>query len=203
MSFRVRNDNGFSLVETMVATFLFALVSAAGVVLLTSYQDGREVLSAADERVAELTLAREVLKADLLTALDRPARLEMGDAQGFTGSIYLPDGLKLRLVRGGSMRSVLDAGASALERVDYVLEDGTLVRRTFPHTDVTVGAKPRERVLLSGIKSMALRFESDGLWRDEWRPEVALKPLPNLAELTFEMENGRSLRFVLMVGGQA
>lgn len=203
MSFHTRNDNGFSLVETMVATFLFALVSAAGVTLLTSYQDGREMLSNADERVAELTLAREVLKADLLAALDRPARLQMGDAQGFTGSSYLPDGLKLRLVRGGSMRAVLDAGASALERVDYVLEGSALVRRTFPRTDVTTGVQPRDRVLLSGIKSMALRFESDGQWREEWRPGLALKPLPNLAELSFEMENGRSLRFVLMVGGQA
>ncbi|MFC4348030.1 type II secretion system minor pseudopilin GspJ [Kordiimonas lipolytica] len=203
MLFRIRNDAGFSLVETMVATFIFALVSAAGVALLTSYQSGREMLQAADGRVSEITLAREVIKADLLAALDRPARMEMGEVRGFTGSAYLPDGLKLSLVRGGGMRAVLDTGESALERVDYVLEGDKLVRRTFKRTDITTANKPRDRVMLEGVKAMALRFESEGQWIEEWRPEVALKPLPNLAELSFQMANGRSLRFVLLVGGQA
>lgn len=203
MSFHIRNDKGFSLIETMVATFLFALVSAAGVMLLSGYQNGRTALSVADDRIAQVTLAREVIKADLMAAIDRPVRLELGGAQGFTGSGHLPDGLKLRLVREGSMRAVLDGAATGLERVDYVLESGALIRRTFPRTDNVAGAVKRDRVLLSGIKDLSLRFESDGQWRDEWLPAVALEPLPNLAAITLDLENGRRLRFLFMVGAQA
>lgn len=199
--FRFRNDLGFSLVETMVATFIFALVSAAGVMLLVGYQDGRLSLKAADDRLAQIENARSLIRGDFLNAIDRPVRDPFGGNQtGFEGGLYLPDGQLLKFVRGGHMGALITGDRSALERLEYILRDGQLVRRAYRHTDATPATPYTDRILLDGIERAAVRFEAEGLWTEEWRSGNGKAPLPNLAELTLTLVNDRQLSFTLIVG---
>lgn len=204
MAFRLHMDSGFSLVETMVATLIFAMVSTAGVMILSGYQDGRLALASADERLAQLELAKATLSADLLHATFRPVRDELGGrSHSFEGGDNLPEGVKLKLIRGGAPKALFDGERSALERVEYLVVDGNLVRRSHARTDITPNTPVMEQRVLAGVEGLSLRFEAEGQWANEWRGGNLGVSLPNLVEMTFEFANKRSLSLTMMVGGKA
>jgi general secretion pathway protein J len=149
----VRGDSGFSLMETLVATFILALVSAAGVMLLSGYQEGRLVMKKADDRLAELEIARSILRDDFLSAIQRRVRDEYGSRPyGFQGGKLLDENKVLRLVRGGNLGAMISGDISALDRVEYLFEDGTLTRRRYERADITLETNFTERPLLTGLE---------------------------------------------------
>ncbi|TNE66120.1 MAG: type II secretion system protein GspJ [Alphaproteobacteria bacterium] len=194
------NDGGFSLVETMVATFLFALVAAAGVAILSGYQSGRMGLQAADERLAAVDMARALMRADMLEAVNRPVRDPFGGAgSAFEGGVHLGAEGLVEFVRGGNMGARIGGGESAVDRVDYRFENGQLVRRAYARADRTVDTPFTDRVLLSGLQKAEVRFDADGIWIDDWRGRDS-GSLPKMAEFTLTFDTGRSLRLLFMVG---
>lgn len=196
-------DTGFSLVEIMVATFVFALVSASGVVLLSGYQDGRLALSAADDRLAKMEHARALIRDDMLSAVPRTMRDPYGGTlPGFEGGAHLPDGILLRFVRNGHMGALLAGDRSALQRVEYILIGEKLIRRTYAHTDVTPETPVTDRVMLADVRSVDIRYESQRIWALEWISSGSGDvTLPNLAEMTIRLGGGRRLKFTMLVGG--
>lgn len=200
----LRSDNGFSLIETLVATFLLALVSASGVMLLSSYQDGRLSLKRADDRLAELELARSMIRDDMFAAIVRPVRDEYGsDNIGFQGGDQLLDNKVLRFVRGGNQGAKVRGYGSGLDRVEYIFEDGSLLRRKFDTTDITLETEFSDRLLLSGLEALELRFEAYGIWALEWGAFGETDELPGLVELTARYPDGQALSMTFMVGVQS
>lgn len=200
----LQDEQGFSLVETLIATVIFALVSTAGVMLLSGYQDGRLSMQAADERLAQLEIARSLIRSDLITVVDRPVRDELGGSKsGFEGGSYLPDGALLRFVRGGDIGALVGGNKSALKRIEYLLVDDALVRRSYAQTDITSDTNYTDLPLLSDLQALEVRFEVDGIWVDEWGNGSAIVPAPGLAEFRARMANGRTLTMTFLIGGAA
>lgn len=196
------NEAGFSLVETLVATVVFALVSAAGVMLLSGYQDGRLGLQVADDRLAELETARALLRMDMMMAVDRPVRDALGGGTtGFEGGSFLPNGIVMRFVRSGDMGALMHGNKTALQRIDYRLEGGALVRRSYAQTDITLDTPSSDITLLSNIETLNIRYEAEGIWVDEWGNSSIIAPLPKLAEFKLQFKNGRDLDLMFLVGG--
>jgi len=71
-----RNRNGFTLVEMMVALFIFAMLSVAGVIMLRSAVDSDEVTAENLGQMAEMQRFVSLMEADLSQALPRTARDE-------------------------------------------------------------------------------------------------------------------------------
>jgi len=200
----IRGDSGFSLMETLVATFILALVSAAGVMLLSGYQEGRLVMKKADERLAELEIARSILRDDLLSTIQRRVRDEYGSRpSGFQGGTLLDESKVLRLVRGGNQGAMISGDISALDRVEYLFEDGTLTRRRYERADITLETNFTERPLLTGLEEIELRFDANGTWIADWGLQGELGELPRLLELTAHYAGGRSLSMTFMVGARS
>tara|TARA_R110002096_G_scaffold390257_1_gene584768 strand:- start:999 stop:1613 length:615 start_codon:yes stop_codon:yes gene_type:complete len=198
----IHNDAGFSLVETLIATVVFAIVSASGVMILSGYQDGRQGLAAADERLAQLDTARSLMRSDLLMVVSRPVRDALGGGvTGFTGGALLGNGSLLQFVRNGDMGALVQGNRSALKRVEYRLEEGALLRRTYAQTDITPETESRDAVLLSGVEKLEIRFEADGLWVEEWGSTRSISEPPKITEFKIQFVNGRNLNLMFQVGG--
>ena len=71
--------NGFTLIELLVALFIFALLSAAGVTLLRTSTTGQKVLGNRLDQLSIINRATGALTADLLQAVPRLSRNELGD----------------------------------------------------------------------------------------------------------------------------
>ncbi len=197
----IQNDKGFSLVETLIATVIFAIVSAAGVMILSGYQDGRLGLAAADERLVELDTARSLIRADLHMAVVRPLRDELGGGvKGFEGGTFQTEGPLLQFVRNGDMGALMYGNRSALKRIRYKFEDNVLIREVFAQTDITSETLSQDTILLSNIDKLGVRFEADGLWVDEWGSAASGGSLPRLVEFRVQFTSGRDLTLMFQVG---
>ncbi len=192
-----RND-GFTLVELLVALFIFGLLSAAGVALLSFSVRAQE---AADDRLgtlAELMRAGALITSDLAQAAPRIARDEGGTSRrAFEGSSGQGGDLLLSLVRRG-WENLDGSSRPSLQKVQYSLEGGELRRRTFRFVD---GAAPSEPVtLVRGVTALRLRYrDRRGEWRDRWDPS-RLNDMPLAIELVVDVEGSGSIRQLFLVG---
>jgi len=188
--------NGFTLVEMLVALFIFGLLATAGVLLLRSSADGQSVLIGRLDEIAVLNRASGALAADLAQAVARPSRTPAGDP---VPAFATGAGVLFTLTRGG-WSNFDDAPRADLQRVSYRFEQGTLKRISFPALD---GAVPRDAAkLMDGLTAATVRFrQDDGSWRDDWTPSNP-QALPRAVELTLKPEGGADYILVLAVGPQ-
>ncbi len=193
--------DGFSLIETLVATFVFALVSASAVAILTGYQNSQLRLQEADSQLASLDRARALMRADFFAAFNRPVRDEFGGTMvAFEGGPHMSGGIVLRLVRGGSPTAKLFGNRSALQRVEYIVLDGSLYRRLYDRTDIVTTTEVIDQHILPGVRSISARYGADGLWVEDWGTLPSSSRLPRLAEIDIVFGSGDSVKMMFLVG---
>ncbi len=185
-------QNGFTLVEMLVALVIFAMLSAAGTALLAFSIDARRQTSARLDGLADITRLRALLTADLGQAAPRPWR----DGAGQRQMAFAGDVATLQLVRRGWAN---DGGAprSSLQRVTWRLAGDRLERISAPMVDG--GATNPPAVLATGVTQWRLRFYSGGEWRDVWQP-LARTDLPQAVEVTLATHIMPELRQIILVG---
>ncbi len=190
-------QSGFTLVEMMVALFIFSLLSVAGVVLLRGAVNSNEVTDAKLSDMAQMQRLVSLMEADLSQALARPHRDDQGDkVAAFISETGSSGRGFLSFTRGGQS-NINNKPRSNMQRVSYQLNDGRLERLQFETTDGGSISAPAE--LLADISNLQLRFrDKRGQWVSNWQTE-RLNDLPRAVELRFE-QNGRSYRHVFLVG---
>tara|TARA_R110000824_G_scaffold43662_18_gene127424 strand:- start:68 stop:682 length:615 start_codon:yes stop_codon:yes gene_type:complete len=191
------NRNGFTLVEMMVALFIFAMLSVAGVVMLRSAVDSDEVTAEKLGQMAEMQRFVSLMEADLSQALARTYRDDRGDRMpAFASETGGPEAAFLKFTRGGQS-NINGEARSNLERVEYRLKDGNLERWRYRMTDG--GAIDQSAILISKIESLKLRFrDKRGQWSNRWETE-RLVDLPRAIEMQFDQQ-GRPYRHLFLVG---
>ena len=198
------SDGGFSLVETLVATFIFALIAGMSVVLLNSYQTSRTALDAADAKLAQLEVARNILRDDYFAAINRPVRDEFGGVLlAFEAGQHMEDGLRQRLVRSGDIGAKLNGTVSEVKRVELVVEDNKLLRRSYVRSDVVQDTPFQDQTLLEGVSRLSMRYLLDGVWVSEWGTTVASSSLPRMAELSIDFDGGQRAQMMFLIGASS
>lgn len=155
-----RAADGFTLVEVLVALAVFALIAAAGALVLARTIDTRFVVHENAERIAELQRMRALLKADLAQAAPRRTRAPTGRP--------LPRALMGQTVPGDPVLTLVRAGWSnpdgaarpGLQRVEYRLVEDRLERRASTYLDGARAGPPQ--VLYRGVSDLAVTFIQDG-----------------------------------------
>ena len=77
---RCCSQNGFTLMEILVALFIFAIVGMISAQLLSRTLDAYEVLEDRGDRLAQIHRAMFVVQRDMLQYQDRGVRTASGDA---------------------------------------------------------------------------------------------------------------------------
>jgi len=190
--------NGFTLVELLVSLFIFGLLSAAGVVLLSFSVRAQEAADARLGDLADFRRAAALLTSDLAQAAPRPARDSAGKARpAFEGNSGEQGGIALAFVRRG-WENLDDAPRASLQRVEYSVAEGRLERRVYPRLD---GAAPLPATaVVEGVRRIRLRFRDDeGAWRERWDPTDATR-LPRAVELVMDAEGSGTTRQLFQTG---
>ncbi|HVJ00006.1 MAG TPA: type II secretion system minor pseudopilin GspJ [Sphingomonas sp.] len=192
-------SRGFTLIELLVALLIFAMLSAAGVMLLSGTVSAQGAVTARLDDMAAIERASSLMTADLAQALPRISRTQNGKlAPAFYAEATIgPERPALLLVRGGWDNLDGNADRPTIQKVEYWLVDGRLERRSHPYVDGTAATDATP--LIEGITSARLRFrDASGAWRKDW---AAVQPdlLPSAVELTFS-RRGAPLRLLFLVG---
>lgn len=190
-------EHGFTLVEVMIALFIFALLAMAGVAILSFSVRAGAATGAKLDQVAALTRTFSVLSADLAQAVDRPTRDEGGTIRpAFSGEAGASTTPMLQLVRGG-WTNTDGAPRAAVQKVAYRLENGAFERVSWPALDGAAPLPPA--VLATGIRDVRLRYRIAGAWSDRWDGSGGA-PLPQALEITLARADGTVWRALFLVG---
>ena len=199
------NEQGFSLIETVVAVFIVALISAgAGVMLTQTVQAGKQV-SASSAALVELQIANAMMRDDFAGITQRATASEdpFDVPQIFIGLSADRDADFLVFARHGWSLSPSGEMRSDLQRVAYRFEEGQLIRKAWLRPDPDRETPVVERVLLSEISDFRVSYRKSGFWESEWQSRFSEQDepvLPDALEIICEFENGDTLRQVFMTG---
>ena len=183
------NEAGITLVETLIALFLIALMATTGAVMLTQSMRGARQIDARGAEAQQLQVALAMIRDDLAAFADRPSRFN-GSAEPlarFEGYPVRFDGRLLLLVRNGWSNPADLARHGDLQRVEYRFEDGVLIRRSWNTADPGPESRVSDQRLLEGLEGISARYGRLDSWRNDW---VVLATdnnaqLPDKVELSF------------------
>ena len=187
-------QRGLTLVEMLVALGIFSLIGTASVAVIGVALSGQTQLEAQTEALGRLERTRALLRADLAQVVDRPVREPDGrDGAAFAGGDALPEILSdealgvplLVLTRGGWTNPGDARPRSELQRVEYRLRDGILIRRSRPFLDAANDTPHTEQVLLDGLDDASAAFWDGQAWRPGFAGEDGT-PFPPAMRLTLQ-----------------
>ncbi len=160
---------GFTLIELLVALMIFAMLAAAGVLLLGNSVSAQAQIKARLDDMAAVQRAGGALAADLGQAVPRISRTEMGTLAPAFWSHREGEAVPvMQFVRSG-WDNLGDLPRPSLQKVEYWVRQGRLERRTYAQVDGAAGDEPA--TLLDHVDDVALRFrDAQGEWRGEWIP---------------------------------
>ena len=197
----VRRPTGFTLVEMLVALFIFGLLAAAGVGVMNYAATNQAVVRDHSERLAEFQRMRATLKADLAQAAPRRTRgMDGVPAPGpFAGGHEAEAGVLIAFVRRGWENPDGEPRPS-VQYVEYRITDGRLERSTRPALDGAPSGPPQ--VLYEGVDAVRLEFLSRGQWLPGWTPSPH-SPLPQAVRLEMTLRDVGPVTQLFLLPGAA
>jgi general secretion pathway protein J len=189
-----QREAGFTLLELIISLFIFGILAAAGVGLLTYSTQAQAVTAERLEGVAGERRLTAILTTDLAQAVARVSRDITGAPEpafrGGQGPVIL------RYVRAGWSNSG-DAMRSGIQRVEWRLNQTRLERITRPLVDGAANAEPI--IMAENVESVALRFRNEGAWQADWAPSDPLE-LPEAVELIITRKGEAPLTRLFLAG---
>ncbi|MGE0597326.1 MAG: type II secretion system minor pseudopilin GspJ [Hyphomonadaceae bacterium] len=167
-------DAGFTLVEAMVSLFVFGLIAAGCVSMLMQSVTSQQRVAEAHEGLRELQTARALLAADLAQVAIRPTR----DAEGAQRPSFIggAGATGLAFVRAAAEPDAERGGDTSLLYVEYLIEDGRVLRRSRSYLDATVDTPIGERVVLEAAGDAHFVFNDGARWIEEWGAQGGQPP---------------------------
>ncbi len=192
------NQGGFTLAELLVSLFIFGLLSAAGVALLSFSVRAQEAAGARLDDLADFRRAGALLGGDLAQAAPRMTRDSAGTSRpAFHGAGGEQSGVALAFVRRG-WENLDDTPRASLQRVEYSFVEGRLERRVYPRLD-GAAALPAT-IVVDKVRRIRLRYrDREGGWRERWDPTDPTE-LPRAVELVMDAEGSGSTRQLFQTG---
>jgi general secretion pathway protein J len=187
-------QSGFTLVELIIALFIFGMLAAAGVGLLTYSTQAQAVTAQRLEGVAAERRLTAILTNDLAQAVARVSRDLSGAPEpafrGGQGPVLLRY-VRLGLSNGGEI------SRSGLQRVEWRIDKGQLFRTARTLVDGAAEADPI--VMANNVERVALRFRNEGTWQSDWAPTDPLE-LPEAVELVITRKGDGPLTRLFLAG---
>lgn len=163
-------QEGFTLIEVMVAMAIFAILSALAYGTLNQTLLSAEILSDRMDRLQAIQRTMRMLTDDMHQLSPRPVRDELGDNYSPALSTSFQSGFAVELTRSG-WNNPMVLPRSTLQRAAYRIEEEELIRYHWTVMDRTLSTEPVSVVLLDGVESIQFRFFlADGEFTEQWPP---------------------------------
>ncbi|RVU39885.1 type II secretion system protein GspJ [Rheinheimera riviphila] len=179
---KLMNSRGFTFIEMLLASAIFALIGLASVAVLDSVTRSDTASQQAMARLQRLQQAMMMLDRDLWQITPRHIRVS-GEAPNKTtlagGQNWLEsddDGLSFS--HAGWTNPGMILPRSEVQLVGYRLKENKLERMFYLYPDAVTGTEPQVQVLLEDIDSLKVRFlDAEGVWQESWNNAILPKAL--------------------------
>ena len=197
-------QRGFTLLEILIASVIMVVMSVLAYRTVAEARAEVEMSESHLDRLREVQRAMHQIVTDFRTAAPRPVRELLGDGQR---AAMLRDANSTSLVElsHGGWPNGAGNPRGTVQRVQYRLEDGTLIREHWNVTDATLASPPIKRELLKDVENIEIRYLDHGRqWIAEWpplgmSPVVAPRARPLAVEFVITLADYGKLRRVVEV----
>jgi general secretion pathway protein J len=207
-------SRGFTLIELLVALFIAALMFAMGYAAITQALTTEESLRRQQAHLLELQTAMRLMEQDFVQLASRPVRQALGEEPAQPALQAGVPGTQpiVALTRNG-WANPAGLQRPGLERVAYVLENGTLRREHWEVLDPTLASTTVKRDLLTHVKAMTVRYLNiNHQWLEQWPPptnavmlgpvlESRLRERPLAVEITLDTEDWGPIMRIIEIAG--
>ena len=149
------SQRGFTLIEVLVSLFIFSIISVGATTALTQSLKTKEQLASVMDELSEINIARTIIKNDMSAITLRASRDELGDKRPF--SLFSDSTVLLSFTRRGLENPGGLEKRGDLERVNYVFEEGSLIRISYEHENPGQMPNTYRLVLLKNIEDIKIK----------------------------------------------
>ena len=195
----MRRNLGFTLLELVLAIAVFGLMAGLAYGGLNSLATQGRWLEREADRFARVQKAFHLIESDIQFAVRRGVRDALGgEVVAMLGGT---DGQLLQLTKAQQPHG----DGNNLLRVHYLYTKDALQRQVWPVLDRLPEHETVTADLLSGLKTLEIRFLGVDQWHTTWplgtRADEFEAALPRAVELTVELAGGEFYRRVFPVSG--
>ena len=195
---RWRRQQGFTLLELMVAMVIFSLMSLMAYQGMQSVFASREQTDADAKKLQAIQMTFLVLQRDLEFISEREIRDEYGDRQP-AFKLSEDSDYRLELTRDG-FRNPAQLPRSSLQRVAYRLTDKGLYRVRWSVLDRAPDSQVIKRRLLDSVEEFSVRvLDEKNEWQLAWPMSAQSHTFPRAVEVSLTLTGwGRLSRLFLL-----
>lgn len=179
---QLAGQRGFTFIEMLLATAIFALVGLASVAVLDSVTRSDTASQAALARLQKLQQVMMLIERDLWQITPRQIRVN-GESPNKVMLAGVPNWLEsdddgVSFSHAGWTNPAMVLPRSEVQLVGYRLKDNKLERLFYIYPDAVTGTEPQIQVLLEEIDSFKLTYlDQEGAWQDSWMQEKMPKAI--------------------------
>lgn len=188
-----KHQQGFTLLELLIAVAIFALIGLAGYRLLNSVIRSYEVTRDRTTYFSALQKAVSLIEQDMKHLTQRSIRDELGDPLPAFAASYR-GGLPLEFTRSAGWSLPEEGLISVKQRIGYRLQGEKLERLVWPVLDRAQDSEPQVQVLLQDVTGFSVRLLSEtGGWQGFWPVEsqegqIDFRQLPVGIDIRFSLK---------------
>ncbi|MGG8473358.1 type II secretion system minor pseudopilin GspJ [Rahnella sp. PAMC25617] len=186
---RTTKQQGFTLIEVMIAMAIFAMLSLLAYQILSASVKNSEIAQEHTARLNEIQTAFSLLERDLIQILPRQSNTE----EAFLSTTET----SLRFTTIGSYAAAEPLSASDLAQVEWSITDHALTRSVNPQPSPSLSDASTLSTLtmLTGVRTLHWRFYSTG-WTDRWSQASTF---PAAIELIVTLEDMGEIRRLFLL----
>lgn len=153
-----KKQKGFTLLEILIALFIFAIIGIMAAVGLHSVLKTHDIISERDQQIEQLEITMTLMRRDFIQIVDRPIVNEKGNTLPPVMSV---GSSKIEFTHSGFSNPFAIDNRSTMQRVAYFLEKGKLIRETWPVLDRVSTTKPDRQTLLKQVSALNFKYLDD------------------------------------------
>lgn len=194
-------QQGFTLLELLLAMAIFAMISLAGFTIFNTVLNSEESARLKMDRLNNIQTTFLLMERDFGQLARRHVRVdgyESSNAYIHSQSDGFSDeGNAIAFVRHGWTNPNMVLPRSELQSVAYRVKDDTLERVHFLFVDPVLGEEPKVRPLIDGVEEIAFEYFVD----KKWQKELPSSKLPTGVAVEITLSDMGEIRRQFLVAG--
>ena len=181
-SVKFSGQQGFTLLEILIALAIFAIMSMMAYAGLAAILDARASTVPRAQQLAELQTTLYLLNEDLSQVINRSIRDELGTSEP---AFSVGRGNEILVFTRTVPSWSTNAGENSLLRVSYSLEQDVLYRQVWSLPDRTQQTEYRRRKLMTAKSVLLKQYNSSS---QTWEPFTGGGGVPTALDISFNLD---------------